>query len=518
MRIFWMIGGVWGVVFLLIGAAVAAEPQARVFEMEKISLLGDDSGKPQSTMVSPGGRYLPLRNTPNEEVKKYPQFKSRRPLYGSVTFGEGSTMPAGVEMYGGLPVMGGTRVLAQAPAKSDSGIRFFYALDESGPDEEEKAESAGVLDTLADAVGEPRRIVVTGKYDRLYFDANRDLDLTNDPVVEPMADQSKLGTTSSGVVFEAVSVPVKEADGLGPSPLEVLPRLRQQSSARSFMAFSITTARRGTIELGGEKYTAILTQPASITGRFDGPWTSLILIAGDDSSFPGRVNQQYLSSLMWDAGSFFEFSATPNGDRLTIGPYRGETGVLKVDSGGRQGLEKLGISGTLVAGRTSLRFGDMSYFAIADKLPQHNIPVGDYIPSSLTVDVGVLRVSLSQNYYSLEEPYARLTEPPAGSMTIRADKPFVLGFSGTPVVLFTSPAKDLVFQPGSTIKFGARLIDPKMNMLIRGLSDTTQKTAERTYRISGQSVMVPTYASLAPLVTITDPEGKQVAEGTMPFG
>ena len=94
----------------------------------------------------------------------------------------------------------------------------------------------------------------------------------------------------------------------------------------------------------------------------------------------------------------------------------------------------------------------------------------------------------------------------------------MLGFSGKPVVLFTAPAKDQVFQPGDTVKLGARMIDSKMNLLIRGLSDTTQKTSERTYMISGQSMTVPTYASLAPTVTITDPGGKQVAEGTMPFG
>ncbi len=361
---------------------------------------------------------------------------------------------------------------------------------------------------------------VAQKYNRLYFDANRDLDLTNDPVVEPMADASRVGSSPPGVVFDVLRVPVQEADDLGTSPLEVLPQLRLQSSMRASMAFSVTAARRGTVELGGDKYTALLTQPAIITGRFDGPFTSLILIPGEDStsSFPGRVSQRYLSSMIWDEGSFFEFSASPDGDRLTISPYDGETGVLEIDSGGQQNLEKLGISGTLRTGITVLQFGKPSYLVKADRLRQHMIPVGDYIPVSLTADIGTKIVSLSQNYYSMEEPYAQLPQPPSGSVTIRKDKPYVLRCSGKRVVLSTAPAKDQVFRPGDTVRLGARMIDSRMNLLIRGLNDATQKTSERTFRISGQSITVPTYASFAPTVTITDPAGEQVAEGTMPFG
>jgi len=481
-----MIGGALGAVLLLVGIPAAAEPEARVFQMEKISLLG---GEPGSATVSPGGRYLPLGYTPFNEVKKYPELKSDRPLYGSVSFG-------------------------QIPTDANSGIRFYFVIDASESTDNEKAEEPGAIVEIGS-----RQSPGTRNYDRLYFDANRDLDLTNDPVTKPMADPSNLGSSSSGVVFDILSVPVKEADGLGASPLEVLPRLRLQGSARAYVSFATATARKGTIELGGQKYTAMLTQPAVITGRYDTPYTSLILVPQNNSPsvFRGLMSQQYLSTMFWDAGNFFKISASPDGDRLTISPYGGDTGVLKVDAGDRKDAERLGVSGILRSGETTLRFGEMSYLSTAEKLPKHNIPVGDYLPLSLSVDVVTLTVGLSQNYYSTEAPYARVAEPAAG-VTIQKDKPFVLGFGGKPVVIFTAPTQGQVFKPGDTVKLRAMMIDPKLNLLIRGLSDTTQKLSERTYRISGQTVTVPMYAPLAPTVTVTNSLGEQVAEGTMPFG
>ena len=196
-----------------------------------------------------------------------------------------------------------------------------------------------------------------------------------------------------------------------------------------------------------------------------------------------------------------------------VDPYM----IALIYAGDRKDAEKLGVSGILRSGETTLRFGEMSYLSTAEKLPKHNIPVGDYLPLSLSVDVGTLTASFSQNYYATEAPYARVAEPAAG-VTIQKDKPFVLGFGGKPVVIFTAPGQGQVFKPGDTVSLRAMMIDPKLNLLIRGLSDTTQKLSEQTYRISGQTVTVPRYAPLVPTVTITNSSGEQVAEGTMPFG
>ena len=98
-------------------------------------------------------------------------------------------------------------------------------------------------------------------------------------------------------------------------------------------------------------------------------------------------------------------------------------------------------------------------------------------------------------------------------------KPCVLEFSDKPLVLFNSPLKDQTFKPGDTVRVGAAIVDPALDLLLRGVKDTTQKLSERTYTDrEGNKVTVPTYASLDPQVVITDSSGKQVAEGKIPFG
>jgi hypothetical protein len=51
------------------------------------------------------------------------------------------------------------------------------------------------------------------------------------------------------------------------------------------------------------------------------------------------------------------------------------------------------------------------------------------------------------------------------------------------------------------------------------VDDTTDKISAYKYRIPGGEIVdIPRYRSLEPTVTITDSSGKQVAQGTMPFG
>jgi len=287
------------------------------------------------------------------------------------------------------------------------------------------------------------------------------------------------------------------------------------------MTFAAAVARKGTVKLGDEEYTALLTQSQMINGRFDSPHTTLTLIPTDPSRklTPWMTRPTTLSSLHWAKGEYFRISATATGDKLTVAPYRGDCGVLKVSLGDRKGIEKLGISGTLRSGNDRLPVGDTTPYSTAEKFPEHKIPVGDYTPYSLTVDVGKLAARFTQNRYSLEEPHTRMSKPPTGTIKIRKDEPVVLNFSNKPAVLFTSPTKGQTVKPGSSVRLRAMIVDPELNLLVRGLNDTTQKIRERTYKLSGgQSVTVPYYASLAPTVTITDSSGKQVAEGTMPFG
>jgi hypothetical protein len=233
----------------------------------------------------------------------------------------------------------------------------------------------------------------------------------------------------------------------------------------------------------------------------------------------GWPGQYYLSTLRPADGQLYQISATPTGDRLTVGPYRGEYGLLKVGPGERQNIERLGVSGVLYSEQMMLPLGDVVSMPPAETSPEHKIPVGEYTPTYLRLDFGKLAASLSQNYYSKDAPHVRLSKPTAESLKIRKDNPLVLDFSRKPLILFTSPPKGQTVKPGSSVKIRAVIVDSQLDMLVRSLYDTTQKTGERTYSYAGgRTATIPRYASLAPTVAVTDSSGKQVAEGKMPFG
>ncbi|MHC4176566.1 MAG: hypothetical protein ACYSWU_03615 [Planctomycetota bacterium] len=493
----WIVGGVLGVLLLLMGVPAAAEQKEAVFEMEEISVFEQGGSEfPQLVALAMRGQNVSCSFVRRGDVKKYPELKSSRPVYGSVTFGRSPTAPT-------------------------TGVRFSFVIDESQPDETETADNkASLRDLAASLGGTPNSGASNRKYDLLYFDANGDLDLTNDPVVKPMEDPPAQLASYRGVVFDHLKVQVDRGPEQETPPLKVQPLLRLSGSTRAYMMFMAAVARKGKITLGDQEFTALLTQTGMITGRFDSPYTGLALIPTDPSRklLSALMRPSTLSSLHWVKGEYYQISATPTGDKLTVAPFAGDCGLLKVSLANREGTGKLGLSGTLRAENKMLPVGDTTPYTTAEKLPEHKIPVGDYTPYSLAVDVGKLAASFSQNYYSMEEPHARLSKPPAGTLKIRKDKPLVLDFSGKPAVLFTAPTKGQTVKPGSTLRLRALIVDPELNLLVRGLDDTSQKLRERTYRTGGQTVTIPQYASLAPKVTITDSSGKQVAEGTMPFG
>ena len=59
------------------------------------------------------------------------------------------------------------------------------------------------------------------------------------------------------------------------------------------------------------------------------------------------------------------------------------------------------------------------------------------------------------------------------------------------------------------------LVDPKLDMMIRNLDDTTRKQSKGP---DGQPLGYERQLSLDPKVTITRANGDKVAEGVMPFG
>jgi hypothetical protein len=133
------------------------------------------------------------------------------------------------------------------------------------------------------------------------------------------------------------------------------------------------------------------------------------------------------------------------------------------------------------------------------------IPVGDYLPEFLTVQLGHLRIQLSQNYHSEGKRQSREGRPNIYGITVRKDRPFALDFSNQPEVMFTSPTQSQRLKPGDELMVMAVLTDPKLDIMIRRLEDTSHQQ-------NGGN------GSLDPQVIITRANGEKVAEGVMPFG
>jgi hypothetical protein len=277
--------------------------------------------------------------------------------------------------------------------------------------------------------------------------------------------------------------------------------------------FTATVARQGRIKIGKHEYDALLAQPYFISGRFDRPWTALFLKPVDPKDklnshgFAGDL----LSTMHQVDGEYYMVSSSPLGDKLTVKLYRGDFGVLKIGPGGRD-IKNLSIEGSLRSETVEIGFGPDRTKPGEDEKEEseYKVPVGDYLPSCLSIQYGRLWIMLSDNYHS-DGKQQNIGRTRNYFIKIRKDQPFVLDFKNKPEVIFTSPAKDKTFKLNDEISVKAVLIDPVCDIMIRRLEDTSKKD-DSNKPTNGRS------QSLDPLVTITDSAGKKVAEGPMPFG
>ncbi|MGD0516956.1 MAG: hypothetical protein ABSA26_05410, partial [Thermoguttaceae bacterium] len=359
----------------------------------------------------------------------------------------------------------------------------------------------------------------------LYFDANHDLDLTNDPVLKPMKNPPWHALPPWAVkektAFDYLNVDFDYGSGVGVKPFRIFPWFTLGEDGKSStMHFVTTVARQGWITMGNHQYDALLAQPYAVSGRFDPPYTALYLIpmfsrnAIDSDGFGGNM----LMTVHRIDGELYTVAASPLGDKLIVKPYRGDYGVFKVGPGNRD-IKDISFQGAFGSQTMAITFRPDYNLPEEkqEKIKECKLPVGDYLPKYITIEYGRLRIGFSDNYHSDGKPLNPERKRTYG-IKIRKDKPIVFDFSNKPEVLFASPAKDKTFKPGEEVSVKAVLIDPVLDIMIRRLSDTTGKKKETTKDGNGREFTSERELSLDPTVTITDSSGKKVAEGTMPFG
>jgi hypothetical protein len=436
----------------------------RVFKLREVSVFGagnDDFLR---------GQMCRCQDKAFSEVAHYPAFVSQAPIFGSVRFGG-------------------------RPDETNSGAVYYFAVDESGG---------------------------TGKgYNRFYFDANRDLDLCNDPVIKLQKAPPDHGykPNFSGIkavaAFDFLKVNLG-ANGGGPNLVEIMPRLLltgNETNTYRFMFFVRTHFFESNIKIAGKKFHAQLGNDYAISD-FNSPGAALALNGGK-SSFDWWGGDR-ISAMHKVNGRFFSFSASPSGDELTVHPYSGDLGTFEVGPGTRK-LTKpnFSLTGSLEARDWAVAAGGDIKDGRPVEVSRCQVPVGDYLPEFLTLNFGQLRIQLSQNYHSEGKRQSRDGRPNVYGITIRKDQPFVLDFANQPEVMFTSPTNSQRIKPGDTLLVAAVLVDPKLDIMIRRLEDTSRK---QTKDAEGKPLGYERNLSLDPTVIITRTNGEKVAEGVMPFG
>ncbi len=391
------------------------EPGELTFDLEEVSTF-QTPGLMHALFIM--GHPALCTVTPDPNAHKYPGFVSGAVLYGAVE------LPRGFW-------------------ETEQGRLYAFAIDES----------AGTG---------------TG-YDRLYFDLDRDGDLTNDPprarlpVPPPgaiLTDNSILRQTC----FEFVNVPLPFAEGQTRA-LELMPRLAANDNGTMRLTFVTTTARRGRVEINGRTYEAWLGHNWRIGGWFDHRSTALHLIADGDFHVPRGWMPYQLCTLRRIGGAWYTFSATPSGDRLTARPYTGEFGTIQAGLAGRR-VRRSRISGDLASDRAIVSVGGRPIESYGELRPvsRCRVPVGDYSPC-LGVWLDDLCVEIVPNGHADGRPKARIRTPHEQGIHIRREKPFVLDFSNRPEVLFASPAARQRICVGQELQVYALLTDPTLDVM-----------------------------------------------------
>jgi len=502
------------VVFLVLLAAVTSGRKSaegmQAFELAEVSGFGVGRG-----------HHCPCTNEAVGDVT-YPAFSSDKPLYGQLP----------VDMSFG---------------DHGAGALYHFALDESG------GTGAG--------------------YDRLYIDRDRDADLSDEPAIAPLDDVPEGALLTRSWIEQQVCFDYVTFSSLGDAneihSVQTMPRLTVSDEDYALLWFVATKAYGGEVEIAGQRYDVTMGNSYPLGTRWDRPETFLKLHSQDESArLPQWLLSDYLMAMHKIDGSYWRLSTTPAGDRLFVAPYDGGLGTITTGSSWRFG-GKRGLAGVLMAKDRAVLVGDNDRL---EPVSSCRIPVGDYTPCMVVVYKGPLLIDVSENYHSDGEPRRRDT-PLAYGLKIRRDKPCVLDFSGRAEVLFALPARGTRLKPGEELTVNAVLVDPKLDIMIRGLRRKSTPahdvltpgaaavmavvlgsplliwlfsgSARRRYRfipilsISGLVILVGLVVALqiltekmnagrggsqvyhdklTPQVTICRSDGEIVARGAMPFG
>jgi hypothetical protein len=288
-----------------------------------------------------------------------------------------------------------------------------------------------------------------------------------------------------------------------------IPKERWPSFVRRMEQQSKEGVKQGTITLAGRPFKVLLGQ---------NPQREFYLYDVEKKFGPYWWGSWSLHSYHKIDDAFYEFMTLDAGRKIATRPYKGEVGLIKVGRGGRE-LEKVEFSGSVhQAGYVSAPIGTLQEYTIGP-VPECEIPVGDYSAYLIHLTYDNLAIDISNNYHTNAQGVRNGNDIVYG-MKVGRDTPCVIDFSNEPMVIFDEPTADQTsFRRGAQIQFAAVLIDPKLDIMIRGLNDTSVKVDKEYKDRDGKVIHTARVDKpLDPKVVIARADGEVIAEGVMPFG
>ncbi|MBW7989901.1 MAG: hypothetical protein FVQ84_07790 [Planctomycetes bacterium] len=272
--------------------------------------------------------------------------------------------------------------------------------------------------------------------------------------------------------------------------------------------------RKGEIKIGGNEYDVFISPH---------PKTDICFFPKSSPQYyPRWWGANLLNATHAIDGKHYCFDITTKGDKLIVRPYEGEFGTFEIGAGGRN-IQEIAMQGSLRSEDTAVSVG--GELELESELERGwpkpakscRVPVGDYLPTIVTVTFGQLSITVSNNVHADGQRRPN-NYPRIYGIKIRKDKSYVFDFSNKPKVIFASPAKNHRVKLGEELSVKAVLIDPELDIMIRDLKDTTKKQKKEYVTPDGEKHNYELSLSLDPKVIITRADGEKVAEGVMPFG
>jgi hypothetical protein len=288
-----------------------------------------------------------------------------------------------------------------------------------------------------------------------------------------------------------------------------LPKNNLASFIRRMQRENRENVKQGQISLANRPFKVILA---------DKPEREFYLYESETGFSPYWWGSWSLHSYHKIDDKFIEFMLIEDGTKIAARPYKGPLGIIKADKGGRE-LEKVVFKGSVhQQGQVAAPIGIIKEH-FTEAVAECQIPVGDYTSYIMHVTYDNLDICISNNYHTNAQGLSASKDIVYG-MQVRQDKPYVLDFSNEPMVIFEQPPRNQTsFSRGDEIQFAAVLIDPKLDIMIRGLDDTSVKVDKEYKDGTGKVIQtVKVNKSLDPNVVIARADGEVIAEGIMPFG